>query len=144
MSTPSAIVESLMTSMTEHRWESAEALLADDFVFAGPVPQPIPKAAFLAVEKAIHGAMDDWDYALRVVEEHGGVVKTVIRITAKHARTLALPMPGFAPVHARGAAIALPEEPTTFVVKGGKVARIDVAEIPGGGVGGLLAQIAAG
>ncbi len=144
MTNARTLVESFMTALAERRFDRAAELLSDDFVFAGPVPQPIPKPAFLAVERAIHEAMDGWSYGLRILEEDGSRVRTTVRITATHARTLSLPLPGTAPQPARGAAIALPEEPTDFTIEGGKIARIDVAAVPGGGIPGLLSQIATG
>jgi glutathione S-transferase len=131
-----------MNALAAHDFAKAENALAEDFLFAGPVPQPIPKPAFMAMERAVHAAFDRWDYGLRVTDRTADTVSSVCRITATHARPLALPMPGMSPIKARGVAVALPEEPCAFKVKDGRIARIDVTAPAGGGIPGLLAQIA--
>jgi hypothetical protein len=44
-------------------------------------------------------------------------------------------------VPATGKKVSLPAEASTFTIKNGKIARLDVAPTPGGGVPGILSQL---
>ncbi len=125
-------------------WEAKDAatfssLLADDFVLVGPVPQPLGKAEFIGFMHAITTALPDFKFNDGAVEEHGGryVVKT--RISGTHTGTLALP--GMPAIPATGKKVQLPEETQTMTIANGKVSKIEVNNVPGGGVPGLLAQL---
>jgi hypothetical protein len=50
-------------------------------------------------------------------------------------------MPGFQKFPASGKHVALPKEGITVTVKNGKIARLESAVVPGGGVNGVLAQL---
>jgi hypothetical protein len=52
-------------------------------------------------------------------------------------------MPGTAPIPATGKRLSLPKEPGAFTIKDGKIARLEAANVPGGGVMGVLAQLGA-
>jgi predicted ester cyclase len=125
-------------------WEAKDAaamgsLLSEDFVLTGPVPQPLNKHEFIGFMQAIMTAFPDFKFNEGAVEEHGGHYVVKSRISGTHTGTLTLP--GMPPVPATGKKVHLPEEPQTYTVTNGKVSKIQVADVPGGGVPGLLAQI---
>jgi hypothetical protein len=105
-------VKAFSEALDARDFNKAASYLADDFVFAGPVPQPIGKQAFIAVQ-----------------------------ITGTHTRGLVLPMPGIPPIPATGKSVSLPEEHITFTFKGDKITSLTSDNVPGGGVAGVLAQI---
>ncbi|HET6845752.1 MAG TPA: nuclear transport factor 2 family protein [Anaerolineales bacterium] len=134
------VKEGLMAADSGNFGKLAE-LLADDMVFAGPVPEPVGKREFLAIQSAMQAGMPDWKFNATDFKEDGDKVTVTLQITGTQTAELKLPMPGMAPIPATGKRISLPKEPTTFTVKNGKVTRLESAAVPGGGVMGVLAQL---
>lgn len=122
-------------------FNKAGSYLTDDFVFAGPVPQPIGKQEFIAVQSAFEDAFPDWAFNSHDEVEQGDLVTAAVQITGTHSRDLVLPMPGMPPIPATGKRVSLPEEHLTFTFKGDKIASLTSDNTPGGGVPGILAQI---
>jgi predicted ester cyclase len=116
-------------------------ILADDMVFAGPVPEPVGKREFLGLQTAMVKAMPDWKFNATDFKQNGEQVTATFQITGTHTGELSLPMPGFPKVPASGKHISLPKEPMTITLKNGKISRIESASVQGGGVAGVLAQL---
>lgn len=117
------------------------SLLADDFQLAGPTPQPIGKQEFVSLQTAMHVAMPDGKLNAADFTENGDVVSVNLQITATQTGELSLPMPGFPKLPPSGKKVSLPKGASMFTVKNGKLARPDVNSTPGGGVGGVSAQL---
>ncbi len=122
-------------------FNKAASYLADDFVFAGPVPQPIGKQEFIAIQSAFEDAFQDWSFNSHDEVEQGEKVVAAVQITGTHTRDLVLPMPGMPPLPATGKRVSLPVEHITFTFKGDKIASLASDNVPGGGVPGILAQL---
>jgi len=125
-------------------WEKNDAatmnsLIADSFVLSGPVPQPLGKQEFIGFMHAILAALPDFKFNETGFEEHGDKVVIKSRISGTQTGTLALP--GMPPVPATGKKVALPEERQEYTLSGGKLVKLVVDEVPGGGVPGMLAQL---
>jgi predicted ester cyclase len=115
--------------------------LADDMVFAGPVPEPIGKREFIGLQTAMVAAMPDWKFNATDFKQNGDQVTTTFQITGTQTADLNLPMPGFQKVPATGRHVSLPKEAITITIKNGKVSRLQSANVPGGGVSGVMAQL---
>ena len=135
------IVKAGMAATEAGDFDKLAGMLADDMVFAGPVPEPLGKREFIAVQSAMRAAMPDWKFNGTDFKENGDQVTVMLQITGTQTGELKLPMPGMAPVPATGKRVSLPKEPTTFTIKNGKVTRLETAGVPGGGVMGVLAQL---
>ena len=118
-----------------------DGLLADDMVFAGPVPEPLGKREFVGVQMAMLAAMPDWKFNAAGYKENGDVVTVDLQISGTQTGELSLPMPGIPKLPASGKKVSLSKEPSTFTVKNGRISRLDVASTPGGGVMGVLSQL---
>ena len=118
-----------------------ESLIADDFSMTGSVPMPVGKREFVGLMMAMVKAMPDWKFKASDFTEDGDQVTVPLRITGTHTGELQLPMPGLAAIPASGTKVSLPSEPSTFTVKNGKLAKLEVASTPGGGVMGILSQL---
>jgi predicted ester cyclase len=116
-------------------------MLTDDMVFAGPVPKPVGKQEFVGLMTALVAAIPDWKFNGQDFKQDGDKVTTVFQITGTQTRELNLPIPGFQKFPASGKHVALPKEGITVTVKNGKIARLESAVVPGGGVNGVLAQL---
>jgi predicted ester cyclase len=122
-------------------WDAVAASLTDDFVFSGPVPQPLNKAAFIGLSQAILAAFPDWDFHLHDFREEGDAVYATDAITGTHTGTLAV-IPGVPPVAATGKSIKLTESQQIFTFRGNLVSQLEV-QAPGGGVAEVYAQVGA-
>jgi len=116
-------------------------LLADDMVFAGPVPQPIGKQEFVGLQMALVAAMPDWKFNATDFKQIGDQVTTMIRITGTQTGELNVPMPGLPKLPPTGKHVSLPAQLTTFTVKNDKINRIETEADPNNGVPGILAQL---
>jgi predicted ester cyclase len=134
-------VKAFSEALDARDFNKAASYLADDFVFAGPVPQPISKQAFIAVQSAFENAFQGWSFNSHDEVEQGEKVVAAVQITGTHTRDLVLPMPGMPRIPATGKRVSLPVEHITFTFKGDKIASLTSDNVPGGGVAGVLAQI---
>jgi ketosteroid isomerase-like protein len=95
-------VKAFSEALDARDFNKAASYLADDFVFAGPVPQPIGKQAFIAVQSAFENAFQGWSFNSHDEVEQGEKVVAAVQITGTHTRDLVLPMPGMPPIPATG------------------------------------------
>jgi len=135
------IVKAALAAVEAGDFKKADGMIADDMVFAGPVPEPLGKREFLGVQMAMLTAMPNWKFNPTDFKENGDVVTANLQVTGTQTGELSLPMPGLPKIPASGKKISLPNEPTSFTVKNGKLARLDVTPTPGGGVMGILSQL---
>ena len=135
------IVKAALAAIEAGDFKKADGMITDDMVFAGPVPEPLGKREFLGVQMAMLTAMPDWKFNGADYKENGDIVTANLRVTGTQTGELSLPMPGLPKVPPSGKKVSLPKEPTTFTVKNGKLARLDVTPTPGGGVMGILSQL---
>lgn len=120
----------------------AANLMPDDFVFTGWTPQPLDKGQLLALQAALLMAMPDYTYNLSDLRAEGDGVEAFIRITGTQMNPLDLSLFGIPPIETTGPTISLPQMPARFVVENDQVARMSVQSVPGGGIEGLLQQVA--
>jgi predicted ester cyclase len=118
-----------------------QTLLADDMVFAGPVPKPLSKQEFIGLQTALISAFPDWKFNASDFKENGDQVVVMVQITGTQTKELSLPMPGLPKIPPTGKHVSLPKEPTTFTVKNGKITRLETSAVAGGGVMGILTQL---
>ncbi len=122
-------------------FKKLDGLLADNMVFAGPVPEPVGKHEFMGLQTALLAAMPNWKFNPAGFKETGDVVTVALQVTGTQTGELSLPMPGLPKLPATGKKVSLPGEASTFTVKNGKITRLDIASTPGGGVMGILSQL---
>ena len=116
-------------------------LLADDMVFAGPVPQPIGKREFVGLQMALVVAMPDWKFNATDFKLNGDKVTAMLQITGTQTGVLDLPMLGLMKLPPSGKHVSIPAQLTTFSVKNDKIARVEADADPKAGVPGILSQL---
>ena len=123
-------------------WSALIHMLTDDFLFYGPMPDPIDRETWLEFEQAIRKAFPDWHYNIRMVEERGLEVHVKVQITGTHKKALSLPKLGIPDVPPTGNAIKLPVEHSILQYReDGKVKALRVEKAFHGGLPGLLEQL---
>jgi len=135
------IVQAWIKAYESHDFEGAGDLFADDFVFAGPIPDPIGKPEFIALHRALAGALPDWTFDARGFREEDDKVHLVVAVSGTFTGTLRAPFLGVDEVPPTGKAAKNPDERVTATLRGGKIARFDVEQVPGAGVPGLLSRV---
>jgi len=139
--TDSNIVVDLMHAIEAADYDTAAALLTDDFVFSGPVPEPISGDMWLGLQAKLSDAFPDWSFNVHNVHAHGDTVHINVQITGTHNGTLDLSAMGMPVVPATGIAVELPVEDVYVTLRGDQVASVEAEPTEGGGVPGILAQL---
>jgi predicted ester cyclase len=135
------IVKAGLAATEAGDFQKLDSLVADDFVFAGPVPQPVGKREFMGLQMALLKAMPDWKFNAKDWKENGDQISMQLQVTGTQTGELQLPMPGMPTLPPSGKKVSLPYEPSTFTVKNGKLVRLDVESSPEGGLMGILSQL---
>lgn len=125
-------------------WRSLEELLADDFRYYGPLPDPFDGKVWLQFQRAVQKAFPDWAYNIAKVEKQADTVHVKVHITGTHSEALELPWPGIPLIPPTGRKIEMPDEDAFVKVKEGKVKELRVEMQLHGGLPGLLEQLGLG
>jgi hypothetical protein len=139
-------VETIMTFMTALQsgdLELAARVSSADFVVSGLLTRPLGQSEFLALQGELLTAMPDFSYNLTDVRRSGDDVQALIGISGTQTNDLSLPMVGLQPVAATGLAISLPQTRVMYQVEEGQVLAMEIEQVVGGGLSGLLQQIGA-
>ncbi|MFN2119338.1 MAG: nuclear transport factor 2 family protein [Anaerolineales bacterium] len=135
------IVKAALAAAEAGDYAKVSGMLTDDMKFAGPVPNPVGKNEFIGIQSAMVAGIPDWKFNASDLKEEGDKVTGALQISGTQSKELKLPLPGMQPIPATGKHVSLPKEPVTFTIRDGKIARLESAVVPGGGVMGVLAQL---
>jgi predicted ester cyclase len=120
-----SIVKNFIAALETGELDKAEEYLSDDFKFnAGG------KAEFFEIQRRLRTAFPDRLLNPNVVGVEGNQVKVVLKMTGTHNGDLALPIPGLENIPPTGRSVALPEEPTEYIVENNKI--VEWVSRPGG------------
>ena len=78
------IVQALLDAVQKGEFEIAKSMLADDFQFSGPVPEPINAEAWLEMSASLKAAFPDLDYHFKAIGSDGDVVKSTSQLSGTH------------------------------------------------------------
>jgi predicted ester cyclase len=135
------VVKASLAAVETGRVMEYEESLTEDMVFAGPVPQPVGKREFVALQSALVMAMPDWKFNGTDFKQMGDKVTAMLQITGTQTGELSLPMPGLPKLMATGKRVSLPAQLTTFTVINDKISRVEADADPKAGVPGILSQL---
>lgn len=132
-------LKGLLRAIEDANVEKATNFLAENFVFEGPIPQPLNKEQFTGFLHTMAKAFSDFRYNESDFSEEGDVLTYSLRITGKHTGELALPE--MDPIPATHKSFELPTEKSSATVSGNKVSHLSADASEGGGVSGIIKQI---
>jgi hypothetical protein len=135
------ITQQVLKAIEDQDWARAQSMLADDFTFSGAVPQPINRAAWLGVHRALANAMPDLRFNYSATGGDDGTAEGTVSVSGTNTGELALPLPGVPKVPATGKKIANPKERVWVKARGDKLINYQVEQVPDGGVPGILKQM---
>ncbi len=137
------IVLTFMTALQSGDLELAARVSTPDFIVSGLLTRPLGQNEFLALQNELLAAMPDFSYNLTDVERSGTDVRAFIRISGTQINDLALPMVGLPSMAATGLAVSLPQTQVVYRVEEGLIQAMEIEQVVGGGLSGLLQQIGA-
>jgi predicted ester cyclase len=134
-------VQSLMDSIQKGDFNNAKTLLADDFQFSGPIPQPINREAWLGMSASLKTAFPDLDYHFKVIGADDDIVKTTSQLSGTHRGSFDLTNMKMGVIPATNKTFAAKLENTKITVKENKVTSWAVEPTQGAGLKAILEQL---
>jgi len=135
------IVQSLMDSIQKGDFNNAKTLLADNFQFSGPIPEPINREAWLGMSASLKTAFPDLDYHFKVIGADDDVVKTTSQLSGTHRGSFDLTNMNMGVIPATNKTFAAKLENTKITVKENKVTSWAVEPTQGAGLNAILDQL---
>jgi predicted ester cyclase len=134
-------VQALMDAVQKGNFESAKTMLADDFQFSGPVPEPINKEAWLGMSASLKAAFPDLNYHFKVIGAQGDVVRSTTQLSGTHSGSFDLTNMNMGVIPATHKAFSVKLEKTRVTVKENKITSWAVEPTEGAGLMAILGQL---
>jgi len=134
-------VQALMDAVQEGDFENVRSMLADDFQFSGPIPEPVNKEAWLEMSASLKTAFPDLDYHFKVIGANGDVVRSTAQLSGTHSGLLDLTNMNLGMIPATNTAFSTKSEKTKVTVKDGKITLWAVEPNDEAGLMEILKQI---
>jgi len=141
------IVTAFMEALEAKEFDKAATYLSDDFQFTGSTPRTLNKDQFIRVSSELAEGMPDISYHfhdLQEVEEQqgeGNRERATIQISGTQVNSFELVPLSLPTIPETGLPVSLPEAHWEYLVRGDTITAIDVEQVPGGGISGMLQQL---
>ena len=135
------IVQALLDSVQKGDFKSAKSMLADDFQFSGPIPEPINRDAWLGMSSSLKTAFPDLDYHFKVIGADGDVVRTTSQLSGTHTGSFDLTNMNMGVIPATDKSFSAKLEKTKITVKENKITSWAVEPTDGAGLKAILDQL---
>jgi predicted ester cyclase len=134
-------VQALVDSVQKGDFQTAKSMLADDFQFSGPVPEPIDKEAWLGMSSNLKTAFPDLNYHFKVIGAEGDVVRVISQLSGTHTGSFDLTNMNMGIIPATGKSFSAKHEKTRITVKENKISSWVVEPTEGAGLKAILSQL---
>jgi len=134
-------VQALMDAVQKGDLEIAKTMLADDFQFSGPIPEPINKEAWLEMSDSLKTAFPDLDYHFKVIGTEGDVVRSTSQLSGTHNGEFDLTNMNMGVIPATNKTFSTKSEKTKITVKDDKITLWAVEPNDGAGLMEILNQL---
>ena len=135
------IVQTLLDSVQKGDFVKTKSLLADDFQFSGPIPEPINREAWLEMSAILKTAFPDLDYHFKVIGADDDVVKTTSQLSGTHRGSFDLTNMKMGVIPATNKTFDAKLEKTKITVKDNKITSWAVEPTEGAGLKAILGQL---
>jgi len=135
------IVQALMDAVQKGDFENVKPMLADDFQFSGPIPEPINKEAWLEMSTNLKTAFPDLDYHFKVIGTQGDVVRSTSQLSGTHNGTFDLTNMNMGMIPATNKTFSTKPEKTKVTVKDNKITLWAAEPNDGAGLMEILKQL---
>lgn len=130
-----------MDSIQKGDFNTAKTLIADNFQFSGPVPEPINREAWLKMSANLRTAFPDLNYHFKVEGEEGDTIKIAAQLKGTHIKDLDVTAMNMGIIPATKKSFTNAHEHGKVTVKGNKVTLWAMEPVKGGGLMGILDQL---
>jgi ketosteroid isomerase-like protein len=134
-------VQALMDAVQKGDFESAKTMLADDFQFRGPVPQPISGEAWLGMSTNLKAAFPDLDYNFKIEGVDGDKVNIAAELKGTHKRDLDLTSMNMGVIPATNKSFEAAHEHGVATMRDGKISAWAMDGSEGAGLLAILDQL---
>ena len=134
-------VQALMDAVQKGDFESAKTMLADDFQFRGPVPEPMNKEAWLGMSASLKTAFPDLDYHFKVIGADGDIVRSTTQLSGTHSGSFDLTNMDMGVIPATNKTFSAKREKTKVTVIDNKITLWNVKPTEGAGLLAILDQL---
>jgi predicted ester cyclase len=134
-------VQALMDSIQRGDFEIAKTMLAENFQFSGPIPEPINAEAWLGMSASLKTAFPDLDYHFKVIGADGDVVRSTAQLSGTHSGSFDLTNMNMGVIPATNKAFSTHSEKTRVTVKENKITAWVVESNDGAGLKEILKQL---
>lgn len=134
-------VQALMDAVQKGDFESAKSMLADDFQFRGPVPEPMNKEAWLGMSASLKTAFPDLDYHFKVIGADGDIVRSTTQLSGTHSGSFDLTNMDMGVIPATNKTFSAKREKTKVTVIDNKITLWNVKPTEGAGLLAILDQL---
>jgi len=135
------IVQALLDAVQKGEFEIAKSMLADDFQFSGPVPEPINAEAWLGMSASLKAAFPDLDYHFKAIGSDGDVVKSTSQLSGTHTGSFDLTNMHMGVIPATNKSFSAKSEKAKLTVKENKITAWAVEPTEGAGLMAILKQL---
>jgi predicted ester cyclase len=116
-------------------------LLADDFQFSGPVPEPMGRDQFLGLLELMWNAFPDIRFNTRLVGINRNVVHFTNQLTGTHTGDLDLSFVGMGVIPPTGRSFSMAREDGESVIEDGYIVSTNIPPTNGAGLIAILQQL---
>ena len=134
-------VQALVDSVQKGDFQTAKSMLADDFQFSGPIPEPIDKEAWLGMSSNLKTAFPDLNYHFKVIGAEGDVVRVISQLSGTHTGAFDLTNMNMGVIPATDKAFSAKHEKSKVTVKENKITSWVVEPTEGAGLMAILSQL---
>ena len=134
-------VQALTDSIQKGDFDNARSILAEDFQFSGPIPEPINAEAWLAMSASLKTAFPDLDYHFKVIGADGDVVKTTAQLSGTHSGAFDLTGMDMGVIPATDKVFSTKTEKIKITVRENKITAWVVEPNDGAGLKEILKQL---
>src|SRR5215216_5874265 len=135
------IVQTVLDSVQKGDFVKTKSLLADDFQFSGPIPEPANREAWLGLIASMKTAFPDLDYHFKVIGADDDIVKTTTQLSGTHRGSFDLTNMNMGVIPATNKTFSANLEKTKITVKENKVTSWAVEPTEGAGLKAILDQL---
>ena len=134
-------VQALLDSVQEGDFENAKTMLAEDFQFSGPLPEPIDQEAWVGMNTRLQTAFPDLDYHFKVIGADGDVVRATMQLSGTHSGSYDLTTMDMGVIPATNRNFSLKPEKAKLTVKENKITAWFVEPTQGADLKSILDQL---
>lgn len=133
--------QAFLDAVQKGDFEDATSMLADDFQYSGPVPEPVDREAWLGMSTGLKSAFPDLDYHFRVIGTQGDVVRATSQLSGTHSGAFDLTAMDMGVIPATHKTFVTQLQKTKITVKEDRIAAWVVEPAQGTGVTAILKQL---